>query len=81
MHRNAVRDPQIRLDAKTQDCRNVSQRAFCQIIQVPLEHEKECRRFIYMTHISHWMQKHKFGVACTDALFMETTLASLKQEK
>jgi hypothetical protein len=27
----------------------------------------------YLTRISKWMQKHKFGVTCPDSLSMETT--------
>jgi hypothetical protein len=35
----------------------------------------------YMTHLPHQIQKHKFNVTCTDALFMETKLDPPKHEK
>jgi hypothetical protein len=35
----------------------------------------------YVTHRSHRVQKHKFGVMCPGALFMETTSGPPKQEK
>jgi hypothetical protein len=48
---------------------------------MPLEHEKKCvdvssprcTGMHYVTHRSHRMQKHKFGVTSPDSLFMETT--------
>jgi hypothetical protein len=35
----------------------------------------------YMSHSSHWMKKHKFGVMCPGALFMETALGPPEHEK
>jgi hypothetical protein len=35
----------------------------------------------HVTHRSHWMQKHKFGVTCPGALFMKSTLGPLEHEK
>jgi hypothetical protein len=35
----------------------------------------------YMTRRSHQMQKHKFGLMCPRALFMETTPGPAKHEK
>jgi hypothetical protein len=35
----------------------------------------------YMTHISHWMQKHKFYVTCPGMLIMETASDPLEKEK
>jgi hypothetical protein len=35
----------------------------------------------YVTYRSHWMQKHKFGVMCHGALFMEITPSPPKHEK
>jgi hypothetical protein len=35
----------------------------------------------HVTHRSHWMQKHKFGVTCPCALFMKSTLGPLEHEK
>jgi hypothetical protein len=40
-----------------------------------------CTIMHYLTHISHCMQKHKFGVTCPTALFMETALGPPEQEK
>jgi hypothetical protein len=40
MQQNALRDPQIPLDAKTQLQHNVSWRAFLQSVPGPPEHEK-----------------------------------------
>jgi hypothetical protein len=34
-----------------------------------------------MTRRSHWMQKHKFGVTCPTALFVEFLLVPPKHEK
>jgi hypothetical protein len=35
----------------------------------------------YVTHRSYRMQKHKFGLTCSDTLFMETAPGPPKQEK
>jgi hypothetical protein len=35
----------------------------------------------YVTHISHWMQKHMFGVTCPGVLFMKTALGPAEHEK
>jgi hypothetical protein len=35
----------------------------------------------YVTRISHWMQKHKFGVMCLDTLFLESVLFPPKNKK
>jgi hypothetical protein len=35
----------------------------------------------YVTHISHWIQKHKLGVMCPDALFVESVLVPPEHEK
>jgi hypothetical protein len=35
----------------------------------------------YMTHRSHQMLKHKFGVTCPGGHFMEITPGPLEQEK
>jgi hypothetical protein len=35
----------------------------------------------YVTHKSHRMQKHKFGVMCPGALFMENAPGQLEHEK
>jgi hypothetical protein len=34
-----------------------------------------------MTHRSHRMQKHKFGVMCPDMLYMETASGPPEHEK
>jgi hypothetical protein len=34
-----------------------------------------------MTRISHQMQKHKFGIACPRAIFVESVLVPPKHEK
>jgi hypothetical protein len=35
----------------------------------------------YVSHRSHQMQKHKFGVTCPDALFKEIALGPTEHEK
>jgi hypothetical protein len=35
----------------------------------------------YVTHKSYWMQKHKFGVTCPNALFVETAPGPPEHEK
>jgi hypothetical protein len=35
----------------------------------------------YVSHRSHQMQKHKFGVTCPDALFKEIALGLTEHEK
>jgi hypothetical protein len=35
----------------------------------------------YMTHKSHRMEKHKFGVMCPGALFVKSILVTLEHEK
>jgi hypothetical protein len=35
----------------------------------------------YMTHKSHRMEKHKFGVTCPSALFVKSILVTLEHEK
>jgi hypothetical protein len=35
----------------------------------------------YMTHRSHRMQKHKFGVTCSSTLFMKTAPGPPEHEK
>jgi hypothetical protein len=35
----------------------------------------------YMTHISHWKEKQKFGAMCPGALFVETAPGPPKHEK
>jgi hypothetical protein len=50
---------------------------FMESIPVPPKNEKlcvnishpGCSRTHYVTHISHWMEKHKFSVTCLSALF------------
>jgi hypothetical protein len=34
-----------------------------------------------VTYISHWMQKHEFGITCPGALFMETAPGPPEHEK
>jgi hypothetical protein len=34
-----------------------------------------------VTRKYHWMQKHKFGVMCPDAIFMETAPGQPQHEK
>jgi hypothetical protein len=53
------------------------------------EHEKLCvdvsfpgrTRMHYVTHRSHQMQKHKFGVTSPNALFVATAPGPLEHEK
>jgi hypothetical protein len=53
------------------------------------EHEKQCIDILlpewtgmhYVTRISHRMQKHKFGITCPDAHFVESLLVSPEHEK
>jgi hypothetical protein len=35
----------------------------------------------YVPHRSHWIKKHKFGVTCLVALFMESVLVPPEHEK
>jgi hypothetical protein len=35
----------------------------------------------YVTHRSHWMQKHKFGITCPEALFIESVQVPPEHEK
>jgi hypothetical protein len=89
-HQNALHDPQISLDGKTQVRRNVSWHAlFMETAPGPPEHEKECvdvswpgcTGMHYVTHRSHWMQNHKFSVTCPVVLFMKTASGPPKLEK
>jgi hypothetical protein len=56
---------------------------------VPPEQEELCvdvlrpkqARMLYVTRISHRMQKHKLVVTCTSALFMEIALGPPENEK
>jgi hypothetical protein len=53
------------------------------------EHEKktadvlhpERTRMPYVTYSCHWMQKHKFGITCPNAPFMEIAVGPPKNEK
>jgi hypothetical protein len=58
-------------------------------VPVPPENEKSCIDVLdtgysgmhYVTHKSHRMQEHKFGVTCPGTLFVESTLVRCKHEK
>jgi hypothetical protein len=85
-HRNALCEPQIAQDVKTQVQRNVSWRAFYEIHTRPIW----TRKIVYR-HFMCWMhqnaecttwptdktrcKKINFCVTCPDTLFMETTQA------
>jgi hypothetical protein len=84
-----LRDPEIPPDAKTQVQRNVSHHVFYGNRTGPTRAQKiVCRCFVpertrmhYVTHRSHRMQKHKFGVTCNSVFFMETEPVSLEHKK
>jgi hypothetical protein len=62
MHRNAVHDPQIPPDAKTQDRITCSHALFMETTMGPLEHEKLCvdisrRGCIGMHYMTHGSQR------------------------
>jgi hypothetical protein len=87
--RNALRDPQIKPDAKNQLLRNMSQHTFYGNNTGPPEHEKYFIDVLlsgrsgmhFVTYRSHQMQKHKFSVFCPGWLFMETAQGPPKHEK
>jgi hypothetical protein len=62
---------------------------FVESVPVPPEHEKSyvdvsCPGLIgmhYVTHRSHRMKKHKFGLTCSGTLFTETALSPPEHEK
>jgi hypothetical protein len=35
----------------------------------------------YVTHRSHWIEKHKFSITCPDALFVESVSVPPEHEK
>jgi hypothetical protein len=35
----------------------------------------------YVTHRTHWMQKHKFGVTCVGTLFVQSVPVPPEHEK
>jgi hypothetical protein len=88
MHRNALHDPHIPLDAKIEVRCNLPGVLFVEFILVPPEQENEsdhishlgCSRMQYVTHRSHVMQKRKFGLMCPTALLVETTSGPPKHE-
>jgi hypothetical protein len=89
MHQNALCDPQIPRDAKTQVQHNMCRRSFMESLLVSPEHEKYCvdilcprrTRLHYVTPKSHCMQKHNFSVTHPDALFVKSVLVPPKHEK
>jgi hypothetical protein len=90
MHRNALCDPQIPLDAKKYKFDTTCPSTlFMEITSGPPEHEKGCADVShpgytgmhYVTRRSHRMQKHKFGVTCPDALFIISVPVPPKHEK
>jgi hypothetical protein len=70
MHRNALRDPEISQDAKTNLGVMCPDALFVKSVPVQPEYEKLCDHILrprhngmhYMTRRSHQMQKHKFSV-------------------
>jgi hypothetical protein len=88
-HQNALCDPQIPQNAKTQVWCNVSWHASygnrikptraCKIVHrhfVP-----RCTGIHYVTHKSHRVQKHKLCIICPGVLFMEIAKGPHEQEK
>jgi hypothetical protein len=73
MHWNALRDPQIPLDAKTKVRLNMSQ---CALWSPP-----GGKGIHYVTRRSDWMQKHKFGVMCPSSHSIESLPVPLENEK
>jgi hypothetical protein len=67
----------------------VSRPVFVESVPFPPEHEKECIDVTrpgdtvmhFVTRRYHWMQKHKFGVRCPNAFFVESVLVPPEQEK
>jgi hypothetical protein len=55
----------------------------------PPEHKKYCvnvshsghHGMHYVARITHWMQKHKFGITCPSVLFVESVTVPPKKEK
>jgi hypothetical protein len=88
-HRNALRDPQIQLDARHKFGLTCPGALFVESLPVPHEHEKivhrcfmpRMHRMHYVTRISQWMQKRKFDVTCPVVLFMETAPVPIEHEK
>jgi hypothetical protein len=88
-HRNALRDPTDPTKCKTQVQRNLSRCAFCGFHIGPKWEWKivrwrscpGCTRMHYVIRRSHRMQKHKFGVTCPGALFVEYVPVPPKHEK
>jgi hypothetical protein len=62
---------------------------FMETAPVPLKHKKYCvdvsrperTGMHHVTHKSHRMQKHKFGITCHNTLFMKTAPGPLEHEK
>jgi hypothetical protein len=88
-HHNALQDPHITQDEKTQVRRNVSRHSFRGISTGPPENQKwcvniwhpGCIEMHYVALRSHLMQKHKFGVTPPCALFVETAAGRPEHEK
>jgi hypothetical protein len=89
MNRNALRDPQIPPEGKTQVRRKVSRRALCGTVTGTTEARKIVRqRFACRTQHNALGDlqipldaKHKFGITCPYALFLESVSVPPKHEK
>jgi hypothetical protein len=88
MNQNALCDPQIASDAKTQVSVTCPGALLMGSTPGPLEHGKYCvdvscpgrTRTYYVTRRSHRMQKHKFGVMCPCGIFIGSAPSPLKLE-